>query len=105
VTNAHRVTLSIKSEQTGIDRLVDTVVSSHDYGVEKEQASFWRRLVDAEGIAPERCLLLEDSLAVLGAATGFGVAHAIAIARPDTTLSPRRIDDYAAVDGVASLIG
>jgi putative hydrolase of the HAD superfamily len=105
VTNAHRVTLSIKCEQTGIDRLMDTVVSSHDYGVEKEQASFWRRLADAEGIAPERCLLLEDSLTVLGAATGFGVAHAIAICRPDTTLKARQIDGYAAVDGVASLIG
>jgi putative hydrolase of the HAD superfamily len=104
VTNAHRVTLGIKCEQTGIDALVDSVVSSHDFGIEKEQAGFWRRLVDAEDIAPERSLLLEDSLAVLGSATRFGIAHAIAISRPDTTLKPRVIESFQAVDGVASLI-
>ena len=104
VTNAHRVALAIKCEQTGVDRFVDSVVSAHDYGVEKERASFWRQLAEAEAIVPERCLLLEDNLAVLGSAARVGVAYTIAIRRPDTTLDPRRIDGYAAVDGVASLI-
>jgi GMP/IMP 5'-nucleotidase len=104
VTNAHRVTLSIKCEQTGIDSLMDVVVSSHDYGVEKERGDFWQQLEQDHAIAPERCLLLEDSVAVLRAAVAYGVGHAIAISRPDTRSKPRRVDGFMAVEGVASLI-
>ena len=105
VTNAHRVTLSIKCEETGIDGFMDAVVSSHDYGVEKEQVAFWQRLAEAQDVDPGRTALLEDSLAVLGAARAFGLARSIAIARPDSTRAPRLIEGYPAVDGVASLIG
>jgi len=104
VTNAHRVTLTIKCEQTGIDALMDSVVSSHDYGVEKEQPSFWQQLKEAQDIKPERALLVEDSLAVLTTARDFGIAHAIAISRPDTTQKQREIAKFTAVEGVASLI-
>jgi hypothetical protein len=30
VTNAHRDTFAVKAERTGVDRLVDSVVCSHD---------------------------------------------------------------------------
>lgn len=105
VTNAHRVTLSIKCEKTRVDRFMDAVVSSHDYGFEKEHAAFWRRLVSEQGIRPERSVLIEDNPAVLATARASGVGHVIAVARPDTTQAPREIEDFAAVDGVASLIG
>lgn len=105
VTNAHRITLSIKCEKTGVDRLMDTVVSSHDYGIEKEHAAFWQQLTEEQGIRPERSLLIEDSLAVLATARQFGIAHAIAIGRPDTTQDRRKIEDFVSVDGVANLIG
>jgi HAD superfamily hydrolase (TIGR01509 family) len=104
VTNAHRVTLSIKCEQTGIDGWMDAVVSSHDYGIEKEHVEFWQYLENEHEIGPQRSLLVEDSLAVLKTAKVFGIAHTIAIRRPDTTRESREIEDFAAVDGVASLI-
>ena len=43
VTNAHRDTFAVKAEHTGIDRLVDRVVSSHDFAP-KESAAFWHAL-------------------------------------------------------------
>jgi len=104
VTNAHRVTLSIKCEQTGIDALMDAVVSSHDYGAEKESPNFWGLLERDHGIAPERCVLIEDNVTVLRSAVAFGVGHAIAISRPDTRSKPRCVDAFPAVEGVASLI-
>jgi putative hydrolase of the HAD superfamily len=104
VTNAHRVTLTIKCEQTGVDRFMDAVVSSHDYGIEKERIEFWQRLVIEQDIRPEHSLLLEDSLAVLKAAQAFGIAQMIAISHPDSTLGPREIEGFAAVDGVRSLL-
>ena len=94
----------MKSEQTGIDRLVDRVVSSHDFRAPKESAEFWYGLERQHPFDRGRTLLIEDSLAVLAAATGYGVAHTIAIRRPDSRLPPRFVDAFAAVDGVADLV-
>jgi putative hydrolase of the HAD superfamily len=105
VTNAHRVTLAIKCEQTRVDRYMHAVVSSHDYGREKESLDFWQRLEREHGFLRERTLLIEDSLAVLGTAREFGIGHTIAIACPDSTRGARQIADFNAVNGVADLIG
>ena len=104
VTNAHRDTLELKAAQTGIDRLVDRVVSSHDFRVPKENSEFWRGLERQHPFDRGRTLLIEDSLAVLEAAASYGVAHTIAIRRPDSRRPPRAIDAFAAVDGVADLV-
>lgn len=104
VTNAHHVTLAIKCEQTRVDSLVDTVVSSHDFGIEKERPGFWHAFEASHGIDRERALLVEDNLTVLQAAKGFGIAHSIAIRRPDSTRESRTVEGFAAVEGVASLV-
>lgn len=104
VTNAHRVTFEIKSAQTGIGDLMDVVVTSHDYGVEKEQPGFWKAFDEEHRIDPGRALLLEDNLTVLKTAAEHGIAHTIAIRRPDTTRESREIEDFNAVDGVINLL-
>jgi HAD superfamily hydrolase (TIGR01509 family) len=104
VTNAHRVTLAIKCEQTRVDDYMDAVVSSHDYGCEKEGIGFWQRLEGEQGLCRERTLLLEDSVAVLAAAKAFGIGHTIAMARPDTPRAAREVAGFTAVPGVADLI-
>ena len=104
VTNAHRDTLAVKCEQTGIDRLVDRVVSSHDLGAPKESAEFWRGLERSFPFDGRRTLVIEDNLTVLGAAQGHGIAHTLAIRRPDSRRPPREIESFAAIDGVAELV-
>ena len=104
VTNAHQQTLAIKVEQTRIDQLVDCVVCSHDFGAPKEAQAFWRALQQQRPFDPARTLLIEDSLAVLAAASAYGLANTIAVRRPDSTLPPRAIDGFAAVDGVDELV-
>jgi putative hydrolase of the HAD superfamily len=104
VTNAHRVTLDIKCQQTGVDGFMDAVVSSHDYGIEKEHVAFWQRLESEQAVDPARSVLIEDSLAVLATARSFGIRHTIAISCPDTTQAPRSIEGFASVPGVAHLI-
>ena len=91
VTNAHRDTFAVKAERTGIDRLVDCVVCSHDFGAPKESAEFWRALEAHEPFDAERTLLIEDSLSVLAAARAYGLRHTIAIRRPDSQLSRRAL--------------
>jgi len=104
LTNAHRDTFEVKAEHTGIDKLVDGVVCSHDFAAPKEDADFWRALELHEPFDAARTLLIEDSLAVLSAARSYGVRNTVAIRRPDSRQPPRAITDFAAIDGVADLI-
>jgi HAD superfamily hydrolase (TIGR01509 family) len=103
VTNAHRDTFAVKAEHTGIDRLVDSVVCSHDFSAPKESAAFWHALDAHEPFDRQRTLLIEDSLTVLAAARDYGIRHTLAIRRPDSQLPPRAITDFIAIDGVFEL--
>jgi HAD superfamily hydrolase (TIGR01509 family) len=104
VTNAHRDTFEVKAQHTGIDRLVDGVVCSHDFAAPKESREFWQLLERREPFEGSRTLLIEDSLHVLAAASSHGVRHTVAIRQPDSRQPPRTIDGYPAVDGVAELV-
>lgn len=104
VTNAHRETLAVKVAQTGIDTFFDEVLSSHDFAAPKESEAFWTGLRARNEFDPSRTLLVEDSLAVLGAARAFGIAHTVAIRAPDSGRPVRTIDEYPAVDGVYELL-
>jgi putative hydrolase of the HAD superfamily len=104
VTNAHRDTFAVKVEHTGLDKLVDGVVCSHDFAAPKESAAFWLALERHAPFDSTRTLLIEDSLAVLVAARAHGVRHTIAIRRPDSREPPRPIADFVGVDGVFELV-
>ncbi len=104
VTNAHPFTLQLKVAQTSLDVHVDDMVSSHDLDAPKESRPFWDRLHAKAEFDPDRTALVEDSLPVLAAATEFGLAATVAIRRPDSRRSPRRVHGYFAVDGVHELL-
>jgi putative hydrolase of the HAD superfamily len=104
LTNAHRDTLAVKAEQTGIDRLVDEVVCAHDLAAPKEHAKFWTELERRLTFDRERAVFIDDSLSVLAAARGWGLRRLRAIRRPDSRRPPRTIVDFPAIDGVADLL-
>jgi 5'-nucleotidase len=104
VTNAHRTTLQVKVQRTGLDGLVDALISSHDYRAAKESREFWLRLAEDHPLDPRRTLLIEDSVAVLEAARAFGIAHTIAVRRPDSQLPRARISGFPSVDSVWDLV-
>ncbi|HEY9183073.1 MAG TPA: GMP/IMP nucleotidase [Gammaproteobacteria bacterium] len=104
VTNAHRDTFEVKAEHTGIDRLVDDVVCSHDFAAPKESAAFWQALARHAPFDARRTLLIEDSVAVLTAARAHGVAHTVAVRQPDSREPPRTIAEFVAIDGVFELV-
>ena len=103
VTNAHRDSLLVKIEQTALHRHFDAVYSSHDFGFPKEDERFWLQLAREEPFDPARSLLADDSLPVLRAARDFGIAHLIAIRRPDLGAPRREIDEFPAVDGLGEV--
>jgi putative hydrolase of the HAD superfamily len=75
VTNAHRHSLDIKLDNTGIDRWFDHIVVSHDFNAPKEQQAFWQQLQRQHPFDPEHCLLIDDTISVLQSAQQFGIRH------------------------------
>jgi len=97
VTNAHRKSLDLKLARTGLQRCVDRIICSHDYGLPKEQPEFWRRLQADEPFDPARTLLIDDSLAVLRSAERFGIGNLLCIAQPDSQQPARETDGFRAL--------
>ena len=98
VTNAHRDSLNLKMEKTCLQVFFDQIISSHDFGLAKEQAGFWQALQDAHLFDKQRCLLVDDSVSVLASAQAFGIAHLVSISKPDSTAPSKLITEFPAVE-------
>jgi HAD superfamily hydrolase (TIGR01509 family) len=105
VTNAHRDSLKVKATQTGLLDYFDVVFSSHSFGVPKEHPEFWRQLQAALQFDPARTLFVDDSHSVLTAARKHGIAHIVAISKPDSMLDRRTVTEFASVEAVSHLLG
>jgi len=84
LSNAHPDSLRLKMDVTGIEPLLDALISTHRLGLAKETPGFWERLQDLEAFTPERTLLIDDDPTILEAAARAGIAQLLAIARPDS---------------------
>lgn len=89
VTNCHPKPLALKLERTGLDRHVDRVLSTHNFGRPKEDLQFWQELARIEPFEPARTLMVDDSLPVLDSARRAGIAHLLAILAPDSQAPTR----------------
>ncbi|NOS88583.1 MAG: GMP/IMP nucleotidase [Methylococcaceae bacterium] len=105
VTNAHRDSLSLKMEKTCLQVFFDGIVSSHDLGLPKENPAFWGALEQQLGFDKQRTLLVDDSLSVLASARQFGVAHLVAVAKPDTRQAKRQVEGFSAIEDFRQLMG
>jgi HAD superfamily hydrolase (TIGR01509 family) len=94
VTNAHRKSLDLKMQQTGIGEYFDALVCSHDYGSPKEGQAFWRRLQQEHPFDATRTLFIDDSAPVLAAAERFGIRYLLTLLQPDSRLAPREVVQY-----------
>ncbi len=90
VTNAHRASVGIKDEMTGLLATLHRNVSSHDFSVPKEDPLFWQHLDEVEPFDPARTLLIDDNADVLDSASQHGIRHLRTIAQPDSARPPRQ---------------
>lgn len=97
VTNAHAKSLALKMEKTGLHGHLDAVISAHQFGLPKENPDFWGRLQSLEAFDPRHTLLIDDSLPVLRSAHGYGIAHLLAIYRPDTQQPEKDVGEFPAI--------
>jgi putative hydrolase of the HAD superfamily len=104
-TNSHPETLRIKVEQTRITDYLDAAYSSHPFGAPKEDPRFWEGFRRSEPFDARRTAFIDDNLSVLRAARAAGIAHPIAVTRPDSSLPEKaRPAEFPWVRAVADLI-
>ena len=58
----------------------------------------------AEPYQPERTLLVDDSLPVLRSAQDYGIAHLLAVFKPDTRLPEKDVGGFAAIRRFAEIL-
>ena len=97
VTNAHHKSLALKMRKTRLDGFFDAVICAHDIGVPKEHPEFWSKLQSVELYDPITTLLVDDSLPVLRSARDYGIAHLLAVHRPDTQLPAKDVEEFDAI--------
>ena len=94
VTNAHRKSLDLKLQRTGIGRWFDRLISSHDLLLPKEHPRFWAELRARHDFDPARTLLIDDTATVLQSAQRYGIRYLLTLLQPDSALPPRTQGDY-----------
>jgi 5'-nucleotidase len=104
VTNAHPDSLSLKIERTTLASYIDTLVSTHEFGVTKEQQELWQQLQQRFGFDPKRTLFVDDSLPILQSAQRFGIGHLLAVANPDSQKPSRVISEFPAIEDYSVLL-
>ena len=103
-TYAHPVSLALKMEQTGIDRYLDGLYSTHSFGVPKEEQTCWQALQQALAFDPARTLFIDDSLRILQAARQFGIGHLLGILAPDSQRPAQSLPGFAAIHHYTELL-
>ncbi|NPU93935.1 MAG: GMP/IMP nucleotidase [Gammaproteobacteria bacterium] len=98
VTNAHRSSLELKLQHVPLDLYLDTLISSHDLGLPKEDPHFWTRLEEVLHYDRTRTLLIDDSLAVLRSAKNAGIAFTLGVLQPDSKAGPVNTEEFIALD-------
>ncbi|MEM9209757.1 MAG: HAD-IA family hydrolase [Pseudomonadota bacterium] len=104
VTNSHRSTLDLKSDELGLDVYFDRIYSSHDMGHPKEAQRFWQNMQAEDGFDPQTTLFVDDTVPVLRSADAFGIAHLVQVMRPDTSRPSKSDAAYTGVESVAELV-
>ena len=104
VTNAHRKSLNLKMDRTGLAVHFDAMHVSHEYGIAKEDPAFWSALRRSEPFDPARTLLVDDSLPVLRSAREYGIAHLLAVRQPDSRQPEKDVADFAAIRRFGEII-
>ncbi|MEC9374868.1 MAG: GMP/IMP nucleotidase [Pseudomonadota bacterium] len=104
VTNAHPFALEIKKSHVQLDKWFEEFISSHQYGVPKEDQYFWKKLKLQLGFSLKSTLFFDDSITVLDAARKFRIGGLVAIREPSSVCLPRNIKEYQSIDGLRSLI-
>lgn len=89
VTNAHRDSVNLKLERTGLGHYFEHIISSHDFGFAKEDPNFWPALQQDFPFDYAGAIFVDDSPAVVANAVASGLGQVVALSHPDSRDSVR----------------
>ncbi|CAC9960592.1 GMP/IMP nucleotidase YrfG [uncultured Gammaproteobacteria bacterium] len=98
VTNAHRKTVQLKMRVTNLESYFDEIVTSHDYGIAKEDQGFWQHLEKAINLDKEKSIFFDDSISVLNSAKKFGIGTVVAISKPSSQIDTKQIKGFVNIE-------
>jgi 5'-nucleotidase len=103
-TNAHPQSLALKIQRTALDRYLDGLYSTHEFGTSKEHQSCWQALHAQLNFDPARTLFIDDSQRILLAAGTFGITHLLGILNPDSQQPHQQFDAIPAISNYGQLL-
>lgn len=97
VTNAHHKSLMLKLDRTALHNHLDEIICAHEFGLPKEQVTFWDRLQQRLPFNKTRTLLVDDSLPVLRSARDYGIRYLMGVKNPDSQNPAKDPEEFQAI--------
>lgn len=97
VTNAHRDSLNLKMELTGIADKFDKLITVHEFRRPKEDPECWKEVHGIHPFKPERTMLIDDNLTALASACQYGIGTVLAIFKPDSRAPEQPVGEFNAI--------
>ncbi|MBJ3815005.1 GMP/IMP nucleotidase [Shimwellia pseudoproteus] len=104
LTNAHPHNLAVKLKHTGLDAHLDLLLSTHTFGYPKEDQRLWQAVASTTGLDAARTLFIDDSEAILDAATRFGIRYCFGVSNPDSGMPDKHYQHFMALSDYRRLI-
>jgi putative hydrolase of the HAD superfamily len=103
-TNAHRKTIKIKMDIAKLEKHFDGIISSHDYGAAKQEQKFWSELASELKLSKDSTIFFDDSKDVLESARQFGIKHIVAISKPSSKISPKKVEGFINIENFHNVL-
>ena len=104
VTNAHRKTIKLKMSVTQLQDYFDGIVSSHDFGVAKQEQAFWHKLSEVIHLDKNRTIFFDDSPDVLQSAFDFNIKHVVAISKPSSKIKTEIVPGFINIENFSEAL-
>ena len=104
VTNAHRKGIKLKMQVTQLQNYFDGIVSSHDFGIAKQEQEFWEHLMKVINFDKERAIFFDDSLDVLKSASKFEIKNIVAINKPSSKIDKKIVPGFVNIENFSQAL-
>lgn len=103
ITNAHPLSLELKTLHTQLDQHLDQLHSTHEFGFAKEKAKLWQLLQKKCGYAAKSTLFIDDNEHLLQVAKQAGIGFQLGIFQPDSQQPGREMQGFKTIKSYQSL--
>ena len=89
---------------TQLQDYFDGIVSSHDFGVAKQEQAFWHKLSEVIYLDKNRAIFFDDSPDVLQSAFDFNIKHVVAISKPSSKIQTEIVPGFINIENFSEAL-